>query len=103
MVTSQYDPSSNTQNIVLAERFDFSIQREFREAYSHTQKAQTVFKVDLSATENIDSAALGMLLALDDHAKKFNSRVLLHNPSGAALQILRAATSIIFSMLNRKL
>ncbi|MCP4598671.1 STAS domain-containing protein [Neptuniibacter sp.] len=91
MVQSQYDTSTNTQNIALAERFDFSIQKEFRDAYRHTEKPHVEFKVDLPDTRYIDSAALGMLLVLDDHAQQLGGKVILCKPSDDALKILQFA------------
>ncbi len=53
--------------ISVSGRFDFSFHQEFREAYKETEKAKHVV-VDMSATEYIDSSALGMLLLLREHA-----------------------------------
>ncbi|VAW74399.1 hypothetical protein MNBD_GAMMA12-153 [hydrothermal vent metagenome] len=52
--------------ISVSGRFDFSFHKEFREAYKETESAQHVV-VDMSATEYIDSSALGMLLLLREH------------------------------------
>ncbi len=91
MVKSQYDTSTNTQNIALAERFDFSIHKEFRDAYIHTENPNMEFNVNLAGTRYIDSSALGMLLVLDDHAKKLGGKVILSKPSDDALKILQLA------------
>lgn len=46
--------------------FDFSVYREFREAYKGFEKGSDVL-VDLSRATYLDSSALGMLLMLREH------------------------------------
>lgn len=47
--------------------FDFNMHREFQRAYRNVTPAPKRFIVDLSATDHLDSAALGMLLLLRDY------------------------------------
>ena len=49
-------------------RFDFSLHQEFRKAYESTDINPEQYVVDMQATTYLDSSALGMLLALRDHA-----------------------------------
>ena len=49
-------------------RFDFSLHKSFREAYSSVDAQKIHYQVDLSRTEYIDSSALGMLLLLRERA-----------------------------------
>lgn len=49
-------------------RFDFSLQREFRNAYAGDNGRASRYVVDLGRAEYLDSSALGMLLLLREHA-----------------------------------
>lgn len=70
-------------------RFDFSCRAEFRAAYEGAPSG-TCFIVDLSATDYVDSAALGMLLMLRDYAADA-ARVTLTGTRGQPEQVLRVA------------
>ncbi len=87
-VTSEVSGDGKTVTIKVAGRFDFSEQKEFREAYrNHTTPGQQ-FQVDLSGTEYMDSSALGMLLLLKEHADSCKGKVELNKPSEAIRKIL---------------
>lgn len=43
--------------------FDFSVQQEFRLAYENNQSIAK-YRIDLSETQHIDSAGLGILMAM---------------------------------------
>lgn len=49
-------------------RFDFGSHQEFRNAYSQFDPMKTEVTVDLSGTDYMDSAALGMLLVLRERS-----------------------------------
>ena len=49
--------------LVMPERFDFNLHREFREAYENNPDSQS-YVIDFEKTEYLDSSALGMLLQL---------------------------------------
>lgn len=49
-------------------RFDFSSLQMFRNAYENQDANPTGYVVDLKESDYLDSSALGMLLALRDHA-----------------------------------
>lgn len=57
----------NTATIKFNEKFNFSCQADFRQAYEKIPKSHR-FILDFSKTSYIDSAALGMLLLLKDYA-----------------------------------
>lgn len=59
-------------------RFDFSLHREFREAYRQAESGAGSYVVDLKDTEYMDSSALGMLLLLREHAGKRGSVRLIN-------------------------
>lgn len=71
-------------------RFDFSMQKEFREAYRH-QDPQLTYVVNLALTEYMDSSALGMLLLLRQHAGENSGRVILRGATSAVRKILDIA------------
>ncbi len=61
--------SGNIVNISIAGRFDFASHKEFREAYRNAPAGSSnEFIIDMSATEYVDSSALGMMLLLREHA-----------------------------------
>ncbi len=78
-------------SILVEERFDFSQHQYFRDAYTkHTNKG-TLFTVDLSKTEYMDSSALGMILLLKDHAENIEGKIVICKPSTAINKILEIA------------
>ena len=90
-VTSQVSSDGKTVSIRIDGRFDFSTQKEFREAYrNHTSPGQ-LFQVELNRTEYMDSSALGMLLLLKEHAENHKGKVILKQPSDGIRKILEMA------------
>ena len=69
-------------------RFDFSLHKDFRQAYKE-KPGDVEYRVDLSATEYLDSSALGMLLLLKKHAE--NGKVIIHKPSEEVARVLTIA------------
>jgi anti-anti-sigma factor len=53
--------------VQVAGRFDFTCHQEFRRAYEQVEDVRA-FRIDLAATDYIDSSALGMLLLLRESA-----------------------------------
>lgn len=71
-------------------QFNFNVYSEFREAYRDIEPGQvSTLVVDLKNTEYIDSAALGMLLLLEEHFKDLP--VNIRNCSEYTLQLLQVA------------
>ncbi|NOY62525.1 MAG: STAS domain-containing protein [Gammaproteobacteria bacterium] len=56
--------------IAISGRFDFSVHREFREAYENAviDTPNPKYVLNLGSTEYMDSSALGMLLLLREYA-----------------------------------
>ncbi len=77
--------------IAIVGRFDFSVHKEFREAYVNHDRAKLSYVLDLSRTEYMDSSALGMVLLLRDHAGGDKSNVTIRNASPDVAKILRIA------------
>lgn len=79
----------NRWRIDVSGRFDFSCRGDFRAAYSGAPTG-TSFLIDMNEVEYVDSAALGMLLLLRDHAGDA-SRVSITGASGQPEQVLKIA------------
>lgn len=60
--------SDQTLAIAVRGRFDFTEHEAFRQAYERHPRPSGHYLVDLSATDYMDSSALGMLLLLRRHA-----------------------------------
>lgn len=58
--------------------FDYSVHREFRNAYRYEPPASH-FVIDFARTKNMDSSALGMLLLLREYAGGEKSAVKVIN------------------------
>ena len=68
-LTSSVSNDGKQVNIHITGQFNFSIYKEFREAYqSAPQMAAASYVIDLGGTEYMDSSALGMLLLLRERA-----------------------------------
>lgn len=70
--------------------FSFDINRAFRDAYqAHPPGSR--YEVDLCQTRYMDSAGLGMLIQLRDHAGSDNKNVVLSGANSAIQSILEVA------------
>ena len=70
--------NGNIVNISVSGRFDFGSHKDFREAYRNAPSgSDNEYIIDLSATEYIDSSALGMMLLLREHAGGDQSHVTI--------------------------
>jgi anti-anti-sigma factor len=72
-------------------RFEFSLNREFREAYKKHGEAGTEYEIDLSETEYMDSSALGMLLMIKEYAEEKGGTVILCRPTSYVLKLIELA------------
>ncbi len=68
-------------------RFDFSVHKDFRNAYKDHDSNMS-YRVNLSKTEYLDSSALGMLLLLKKHAE---GKVVIENPNDEINRVLTIA------------
>lgn len=68
-------------------RFDFSVHKDFRNAYKD-HEPNTSYRVNLSSTDYLDSSALGMLLLLKKHA---DSNVVIEKPNEEVKRVLTIA------------
>ena len=88
-VTNDRDKKQHV--IRIKDRFDFAIHQQFREAYQNINENGIEYKLDLSATQYMDSSALGMILLLKDHADKFKSSVVIYKPAANVAKVLEIA------------
>jgi len=77
-------------HIAIHGNFVFDLNREFRQAYQQSPPGQSVI-VDLSRSQYIDSAGLGMLIRLREHAGNTNHSVTLTGANDAIRNILDVA------------
>jgi anti-anti-sigma factor len=84
---------SSTVSLHPATRFDFNSFRDFRKDYDAALENPSVrlLIVDMKNVQYIDSAALGILLLLRDHAISANKTVEIHNLHGIAKDVLEIA------------
>jgi anti-anti-sigma regulatory factor len=85
-VTHRVDHENKVLTIAISGQFDFTAHPDFRNSYKELDQPSYAAIVDLNYTDNIDSAALGMLLLLDEafpntpvkliHANDFIKNVL---------------------------
>ena len=69
-------------------RFDFSSLQLFRNAYENQDGQPKTYVVDLKESDYLDSSALGMLLALRDHAGGDSSNIKIVNCTPDVKKIL---------------
>lgn len=87
-MTIEVSTNNETATIKVIGRFDFSSQRDFRNAYQNQEQAIIEYVVDLSQTEYIDSSALGMLLLLKEYVESKNGQSKLSQPAPEIKKIL---------------
>src|SRR5258708_6346168 len=87
-ITSMLSNDGQELLIQINGRFDFSTLQMFRNAYEGTQGEPLTYKVDLKGSDYIDSSALGMLLALRDHAGGDDARIKIVNCSNDIKKIM---------------
>jgi len=82
---------SETRTLIkVSGRFDLSCHTGLRAAYANAPDG-TEFIVDLAETSYVDSAALGMLLLLREHAQQHRGRVSLARCRGKTYELLQVA------------
>ncbi len=81
--------------ITISDPFDSRSHKEFKHAYAPliADAAIQAIEVDLSGTEYLDSAALGMLVQLDFNAKNAKKSVSLVSIPGRVSDILKVANA----------
>ncbi len=89
-VTMSISPDSKRVDINISGRFDFSVHKEFRDAYRNNPN-NVEYHVNLNSASYMDSSALGMLLLLREHSGEDRNLITLRNPSPSIRKILEIA------------
>lgn len=87
-ITSNLSDDSNELTIKVTGRFDFSSLQLFRSAYEKILPPPRAYVIDLKDSDYLDSSALGMLLALRDHAGGDDAKIRIINSNGDVRKIL---------------
>lgn len=93
-MTVKASASTDDKSLTLAVsgNFTFALHREFRDAYTPFTSPGGELRVNLAATTYMDSSALGMLMLLQEHAKKYQQQVLIESPQPAIRKVLEIAS-----------
>ncbi len=81
----------NTATIVTPPQFTFSIYRSFTDSYKAIEDDIHHWVVDLTNTEYLDSAALGMLVAFRSHLGSDGQNITLRGAKDDVRSILEVA------------
>ena len=83
----------HTAMINMTGRFDFNVQRNFKEEYDPQlhNAAVSAIEVNLAGVDYLDSSALGMLLMLRERAATAGKSLKLCKPGVSVAQILEIA------------
>ena len=90
-ITTEKSDDSKQVTIKIDGRFDFGSHHDFRDAYRGANEAGTVFVLDMSKTEYMDSSALGMILLLKEHSGTLGGDIKIVNATSEIRNILEIA------------
>ncbi|MFC1684406.1 STAS domain-containing protein [Pseudomonadota bacterium] len=90
-IYTQSSDGGNTLIIQVQGKFDFGSHGEFSKAYKSPTEPGINYQIDLSKTESMDSAALGMLLMVKEYAENNKGTVTLCRPSPDIKKIFEVA------------
>lgn len=90
-IRNHLDTSRNQLTIHVSGRFDFHATRAFRDTYRDQILPSGRYVVDLGQASYMDSAALGMLLLLREHAAEQAASVAIRGANDDLKRILAIA------------
>lgn len=90
-VETSLDAEKKVLEIKISGRFDFSVHQDFRKATQQASSGVSAIVVDMSATDYVDSSALGMLLVLRDKVGENKEAISIKNPKPEVRKILDIA------------
>jgi len=90
-ITTEKSEDGKQVTIKIDGRFDFGSHHDFRDAYRGANEAGTVFVLDMSKTEYMDSSALGMILLLKEHSGTLGGDIKIINATSEIRNILEIA------------
>ncbi len=88
---TQLSENGKILTIQINGRFVLNMNRDFREAYQSQDKTGMEYQIDLSQAEYMDSAALGMLLMIKEHAEAKGGTVTIIHPTEETHKIIKLA------------
>jgi len=86
-----YAKDEQSAIISITGSFNFDIQNEFRRATEDVIRIGITIRIDLSQTDHMDSAALGMLVLLNKDVSAAGAKLELYKPQGMVKKILSIA------------
>lgn len=84
-------PGNKVVTVTIEGRFDFTLYRAFRDAYTPYKESGTSYVLDLAKADYLDSSALGMLLQLREHAGGETANIRIVNCRPTLAKILKIA------------
>lgn len=92
-MTGKVSARTETNSLVLAVsgKFMFKLHDEFRDAYAGFTIHGGDVRVNLAATTYMDSSGLGMLILLQEHAKKYQQKVWIESPCVEIRRVLHTS------------
>ncbi|MDQ7091790.1 MAG: STAS domain-containing protein [Methylococcales bacterium] len=90
-VETNLNTETQTLEVSISGRFDFSIHQNFRKITQQTGASVKVIAIDLSETDYMDSSALGMLLVLRDKVNENKEAIIIKNSTEEVRKILKIA------------
>jgi anti-anti-sigma factor len=92
MTVKKIVANDNAQlSIIIDGKFDFSLHKNFRDAYTDFKGEQVAIVLDLSKTTYMDSSALGMILLLKEYAEENCNKIIIQKPNETVNKILEIA------------
>lgn len=88
-ISKHLSSDGNCLTVSIVGNFDFSLQKDFREAYESEGKAVSNYVIDLKSVEFMDSSACGMLLVLKDYIGGDGKRIKITNTSPDVLKTMK--------------
>ncbi len=85
------DSANDEVNIVIAGRFDFSMNGDFRKILSDPDCAGGKYTIDMGSVEDLDSSALGMLLLLREKAGGDSANIKISRCRPDIIEMLKMA------------
>lgn len=89
MTISSFDEDDGKKRVIKIQgRFNFSTHLDFRNAYCNVNDAGKKFVLDFKDVTYLDSAALGMMLLLREHAEKCTGTVEIRRVNDDVKRVL---------------
>ena len=90
-LTHSFNTNNKRLEITVTDRFDFSLHREFRDAYRDYIGQSPEVVIDLNRAEYMDSSALGMMLLMREQLGGDAARITISTSSPEIRRILDIA------------